>query len=341
MSRRTRKYLVEYATRTPERERGASELEAYLRRVLSPSPIPIHLITARAKSVEGLRGKLRRKRYRDPEAQVTDHIAARVIVYYVEDVDRVTDELRAILDVNKTKSRDARAQMGEHEFGYRSNHLVARVRRAVREGVEGANLKALGGRWCEIQIRTILDHAWSEIEHELVYKSGVAYPKEVRRRFFATAGALEVLEHTFHRLAAERDRLIEDYVAQFRSGKEPRERLDAAQLMAFLEVTRADGRSWRSAERERAPFSSSLIAACLDGLDLCGLRDSSALRRAMSTTAFRRRIEAYAAASGISARDVAHPACVALAIVGMDVEILHEVMPDIATGNAIQAALRG
>jgi len=53
---------------------------------------------------------------------------------------------------------------------------------------------------CEIQVRTILQHAWAEIEHDLVYKSPADIPFRVRRRFASLAGLLEIADREFESL---------------------------------------------------------------------------------------------------------------------------------------------
>jgi putative GTP pyrophosphokinase len=103
---------------------------------------------------------------------VTDLIAVRVITYFGHDIDRIERELQAQLEVSERKSRDARKALAEDRFGYRSVHLIARLRRPLVP----PGRSAIRRRWFEVQIRSILDHAWSEIEHEAVYKSGVMFP---------------------------------------------------------------------------------------------------------------------------------------------------------------------
>ena len=57
--------------------------------------------------------------------------------------------------------------------------------------------KAFEGLKCEIQIRSVLQHAWAEIEHDLGYKSELTIPKEVRRSFSRLAGLLELGDKEF------------------------------------------------------------------------------------------------------------------------------------------------
>ncbi len=44
-------------------------------------------------------------------------------------------------------------------------------------------------RVCEIQLRTILQDAWAEVEHELVYKSDISLPNQSIRRKLASLNA--------------------------------------------------------------------------------------------------------------------------------------------------------
>jgi ppGpp synthetase/RelA/SpoT-type nucleotidyltranferase len=57
----------------------------------------------------------------------------------------------------------------------------------------------------EIQIRSLLDYAWGEIEHDRNYKLAEEFPKEynIPRKFEALAGALETLGYAFDLLSRE------------------------------------------------------------------------------------------------------------------------------------------
>lgn len=56
---------------------------------------------------------------------------------------------------------------------------------------------------CEIQVRSILQHAWAEIEHDLGYKGKTAIPDQYKRNFNRLAALLETADLEFDRLKRE------------------------------------------------------------------------------------------------------------------------------------------
>ena len=49
----------------------------------------------------------------------------------------------------------------------------------------------------EIQLRTVLQHAWAEVEHGLGYKSYYEPPMDIKRKLNRLAGTLEILDEEF------------------------------------------------------------------------------------------------------------------------------------------------
>lgn len=325
LSRSARLFLDKQTKAHSKFEKAAAECEDFARNVLRDSFVPIHLIKSRAKAIDSLRGKLRRKKYSNPAAQVTDLVALRVITYFWQDVDRVATELRNWLEVSAIKSRDARAELKPNQFGYRSLHLVARLRPA--EAAQ-PHYKTLGRRWFEIQIRSILDHAWSEIEHEVIYKAGVVYPIEIKRRFAGVAGALEVLEHAFANLAIERDLLIESYKNEYASGLSGDKKFDVARMLAFLEVDFPAGLGWRRAEQRGVPFAPGLAVIAVGALELVKLHNADRLRPVMKSARFARFVKKFASLEGLAPDSVSHLALVVISIAMVNPQALQQQFPE-------------
>jgi ppGpp synthetase/RelA/SpoT-type nucleotidyltranferase len=326
-------FLDGYPAKRPSLEVAAVEAETFVRSILQTTTVPIHAITSRAKSTASLRTKLRHKNYANPAMQVTDLIGVRVITYFAPHIDPIGNKLRTSLEVSRARSRDARVELESNEFGYRSLHLIARLR--ARQLPEYKNI---GRRWFEIQIRSILDHAWSEIEHEVVYKSGIAFPSLVRRRFMAVAGSLEVLEHAFSDLSIERNSLVDSYRAEYLSGVGGDTPFDVARLWGYLEAVRPAGRSWRFAESEGDPFPAGLAVASVDALEAAGLNTSNRLAPVMGTTRFRRAIRDFAAQNGIADEDTSHLALVIFAVVVTTPQIVASRFPEFLQVPFLSAA---
>jgi hypothetical protein len=81
-----------------------------------------------------------------------------------------------------------------NKFGYLSYHLICKIspnRLLLPEYEKYKDIKF------EIQIRSILQHAWAEIEHDIGYKSSLGIPKELKRKFSRIAGLLETADENF------------------------------------------------------------------------------------------------------------------------------------------------
>jgi ppGpp synthetase/RelA/SpoT-type nucleotidyltranferase len=96
--------------------------------------------------------------------------------------------------VDRTNSVDKRTLLDPDRFGYQSLHYVAALS-VARTGL--AEYGRFTGLRVEIQIRSTLQHAWAEIEHDLGYKSAAGVPRDIRRRFSRIAGLLELADEEF------------------------------------------------------------------------------------------------------------------------------------------------
>ena len=66
---------------------------------------------------------------------------------------------------------------------------------------EHSGLKVPNSLVCEIQIRTILQDAWAEVEHELVYKSEFSpFDLPLRRKLASTNASLSLADIIFQEI---------------------------------------------------------------------------------------------------------------------------------------------
>jgi len=186
-------------------ERLQAELSALL---AADERLKVHSVTLRIKSRASLAHKLARPdRSYASLWSVTDLIGLRVIVYFEDAVDTIGKLLEAHLPIDFAHSIDKRRR-DSSTFGYRSLHYVCRVGPNAKEEAQAPPHEVPTEASFEVQVRTVLEHAWAEIEHDLGYKSGAAVPATVQRRLHRLAGLLELADQEF---GAIRDDL-QDYV---------------------------------------------------------------------------------------------------------------------------------
>lgn len=196
--------LRDFDLALPELWARGRVIEARLGELITrDAQLKLHSITLRVKRRESLAGKLARPdRTYGGLWDVTDLVGLRVITYFEDGVDRVGELIESMLPVDFTSSIDKRRERGASEFGYRSLHYVCRL------GADGDSPLPREARF-EIQVRTMLEHAWAEIEHDLGYKTREAVPVVARRRLSRLAGLLELADQEFVAIRSE----LEGYAA--------------------------------------------------------------------------------------------------------------------------------
>ncbi|HMJ78150.1 MAG TPA: hypothetical protein VK507_19370 [Iamia sp.] len=168
-------------------------------------------ITSRTKRPQSLRGKLERKSYA-ALTEVPDLSGVRVIVQYRPEVSAVCDLLHREFDV---LDDDAHEADRPDAFGYASRHLVLQLdpgRAALAEWSQFRGLRA------EVQVRTILQHAWASISHSLDYKHGEDVPSDVRRKLFQVAAMIEVSDGLFQDFRREVGEITDSYEQKTEAG---------------------------------------------------------------------------------------------------------------------------
>lgn len=174
-------------------------LETRLHELLSDNQVALHSLEGRLKTEFSLAEKLARpdRDYREL-TQITDLIAFRVIVLSEDIIEDVAKVIERNFDVDYSRSTNKLHRDDPSSFGYRSLHYVCTIPGEVLQ--------------FEVQIRTILQHTWAEIEHDIGYKAGEDLPAPFRRRFSQIASLLEVADREFVAIRSE----IKAYEARLR-----------------------------------------------------------------------------------------------------------------------------
>ncbi|HEV7879737.1 RelA/SpoT domain-containing protein [Bradyrhizobium sp.] len=145
-------------------------------------------VEERTKSVEGALEKVRRKEYSDPKEQLTDLSGVRVVTYLEEEALQISKAIRALFNIDEQNSHDRSADLGEDRIGYRSTHFVCSL---GKERDTLPEYEGIGTLKFEVQIRTVLQHAWAELAHDRSFKFGVALPTKIQRKLNLYSGMLK------------------------------------------------------------------------------------------------------------------------------------------------------
>lgn len=159
----------------------------------------------RLKEDNSLLGKAfhRNKAYLDPYADIEDKVGLRFVVLLAADINRVSKIIETSPSWTFSLDKDFEEDRASRplEFSYQSKHYV--VRAAKDFDVDG--IKVAHGTPCEVQIRTLLQHAHSELTHDNIYKRepGSEVSKRVERTVAKSMALIEAVDDFFAQALAE------------------------------------------------------------------------------------------------------------------------------------------
>src|SRR6266481_1271157 len=230
----------QYSKKRKLYEEFAWEIENILTEAIESHNLKINVIQSRAKDEKSFGKKAmtakeqnpEEPKYGNPMSDITDLAGVRVITFFPSVVNEVCrliqDEFEVIERVDHTASAER-----EQRLGYLSVHYLVQLASNRKKLSE---YKKFDGLIAEIQVRTVLQHAWAEIEHDIRYKSTSTIPQAISRRFLTLAGLLEIADHEFEAIQKEDAYLRANARTLIEAGRLTEVELTSDALRSYLDV---------------------------------------------------------------------------------------------------------
>ena len=230
----TQDLLAQYRQLLPIYEQMAAVIPEKLKEFFAEAGIIVAAVEHRVKTENSLAGKLQLKGEKYHSIyDITDLVGIRVITFYNDDVDKVASVLERLFEIDWENSIDKRKAHEIDSFGYLSLHYICRIPESAYTNPEHPELNQIR---FEVQMRTVLQHAWANMNHDTGYKSGVEIPKVYKRNLSRLAGMLELVDDEFSRIRqelADYRRQVQNLVA---SGNLSEVQLDGDAFKSYLQI---------------------------------------------------------------------------------------------------------
>ncbi|WP_330264181.1 RelA/SpoT domain-containing protein [Streptomyces griseorubiginosus] len=167
-------FIARYSKEYDFYSRAAQLVTQALERDLKESGVRC-IVTYRAKDITRLEEKCRqrapKKKYKTVEdiyEDIVDLAGVRIALYFPAEQDQVEKAVNRLFDLTEKKSfpESNRRSTGKEFSGYSATHYRVRLKERELIGPDTRYAKAR----VEVQVASVLMHAWSEVEHDLAYK---------------------------------------------------------------------------------------------------------------------------------------------------------------------------
>jgi putative GTP pyrophosphokinase len=125
---------------------------------------------------------------------INDLVGLRIVCTFIEDISSVETAIQNTFQITEVERKGSNYSF--KEFGYESTHILIKIPEDIikKRGKAGCDI-------AEIQVRTILQDAWAEVEHELVYKAEFTpFDEPMKRKLAAVNASLSLADIVFQEI---------------------------------------------------------------------------------------------------------------------------------------------
>lgn len=205
--------FLNYVNENIELLRNAeSSFSTLIQSLLATSPeLSVSTITSRLKGSNESIKKFSRKYQSELEKEqkayeikdyITDLIGVRIICLYEKNIQEVGDILQNNLCLIDSTDKSQLIEQAENTFGYKGLHLDLKLDETREVMPEYSRYKDI---IFEVQIRTIIQDAWSVLDHKIKYKKSI--PHGLKRRINSLAALFETADREFYSIQEETEKL--------------------------------------------------------------------------------------------------------------------------------------
>lgn len=141
----------------------------------------------------------RNKGYTNPYSDITDKVGTRFVVLLGSEIHTVCEALTTVKGWTWSKDRDYEEEQRKNpfQFDYAAVHFIVRPEADI--DYDGIAIPA--GTPCEVQIKTLLQHAYSELTHDTIYKPQIEATPFMQRNAAKAMALLEATNDYFEKVA--------------------------------------------------------------------------------------------------------------------------------------------
>lgn len=153
----------------------------------------------RIKEIESARAKIYRKNYTNPKVEMTDLVGVRFVVLISQQIDIISNIIEKELTWNAVVSNDfcKDRELNPTVFDYQSKHYEVRPNKNIFIKYNDKKIEISKDICCEVQIRSLLQHAYAELVHDNLYKPAGKVPNEAKREVAKSMALMETTDDLF------------------------------------------------------------------------------------------------------------------------------------------------